>query len=153
MQISCAVTAQLIIAFNFAKQIVQPLFFLDPKFQASIPLLRLYRAVFVGTPNCCFSCAHAHVKIIYVTSNLLICHLISVYLQKIKYSHHLGGFDKLLHPTKTVISLYRTVITLHRVVITLYRMIHFTHRKSAKMINFPYFPKKSQIICSTVLLF
>ena len=42
-QISCAVTAQLISAFAFATQIVQVLFFLNPKFQASNHLLRLYR--------------------------------------------------------------------------------------------------------------
>ena len=34
-QISCAVTAQLISAFVFATQIVQSLFFQNPKFQAS----------------------------------------------------------------------------------------------------------------------
>ena len=34
-QISCAVTAQLICAFVFATQIVQSLYFLNPKFQAS----------------------------------------------------------------------------------------------------------------------
>ena len=34
-QISCAVTAQLISAFVFAEGIVQFLFFLNPKFQAS----------------------------------------------------------------------------------------------------------------------
>ena len=34
-QISCAVTAQLTSAFVFATQIVQSLFFLDAKFQAS----------------------------------------------------------------------------------------------------------------------
>ena len=38
-QISCAVTAQLISAFVFAEQIVQSLFFLNPKFQASSLLL------------------------------------------------------------------------------------------------------------------
>ena len=46
-QISCAVTAQLISAFVFAMQIVQYLFFLNPKFQASSHLLRLYRLVCV----------------------------------------------------------------------------------------------------------
>ena len=40
MQISCAVTAQLMIsAFVFATQIIQSLVFLYPKFQASSPLL------------------------------------------------------------------------------------------------------------------
>ena len=38
-QISCAVTAQLICAFVFTAWIVQLLFFLNPKFQASSLLL------------------------------------------------------------------------------------------------------------------
>ena len=46
-QISCAVTAQLITAFVFATQIVQSLFFLYPKFQASSYLLWLYSTVCV----------------------------------------------------------------------------------------------------------
>ena len=41
-QISCAVTAQLISAFNFAIRIAQSLFYLHPKFQASSHLLWLY---------------------------------------------------------------------------------------------------------------
>ena len=44
-QISCAVTAQLISAFVLAKQIVESHFFLNPKFQISSPLLRVYRSV------------------------------------------------------------------------------------------------------------
>ena len=40
-QISCAVTAQLISIFVLATQIVQSLFFLNPKFQASSSHLRL----------------------------------------------------------------------------------------------------------------
>ena len=47
-QISFAVTAKLISAFSFATRIVLFLFFLDPKFQASSMLLRLYRPVCVG---------------------------------------------------------------------------------------------------------
>ena len=43
-QISFAVTAKLIIGFVFATWIVQFLFFLNPKFQASILFLRLYQA-------------------------------------------------------------------------------------------------------------
>ena len=39
MQISCAVTAQLIGAFVFATQTVQSIFNLNPKFQASSLLL------------------------------------------------------------------------------------------------------------------
>ena len=44
----CAVIAQLISAFVFATQIVQCLFFLNLKFQASSLLLRLYSLVCVG---------------------------------------------------------------------------------------------------------
>ena len=44
----CAVTAQLISPFVVATQIVQSLFFLNPKFQASRLLLWLYRLVCVG---------------------------------------------------------------------------------------------------------
>ena len=47
-QISCAVTAQLISAFVFDTRIVQFLFFLNSKFQASNNPLCLYRAVCVG---------------------------------------------------------------------------------------------------------
>ena len=47
-QISCAVTAQLISAFVFAIRIVQSLFFLNSKFQASNHLLWLYSPVCVG---------------------------------------------------------------------------------------------------------
>ena len=46
-QISFAVTAKLISAFVFATRIVHFLFFLYPKFQASSPLLWLYRSVCV----------------------------------------------------------------------------------------------------------
>ena len=46
--ISCAVTAQLISAFVFAIQIVQFLFFLNPKFQAFSLFLGLYSPVCVG---------------------------------------------------------------------------------------------------------
>ena len=47
-QISCAVTAQLISAFVMATWIVQILFYLNPKFQASSLLLLLYRLVCVA---------------------------------------------------------------------------------------------------------
>ena len=50
-QISCAVTAQLISAFVFAKQIVQLLLYLYPKFQASRLLLWLYRSVCIRTQS------------------------------------------------------------------------------------------------------
>ena len=48
LQISCAVTVQLISAFVFAQKLVQYLFFLNPKFQGYSLLLRLYRPVCVG---------------------------------------------------------------------------------------------------------
>ena len=47
-QISFAVTAKLISAFILATQIVQSLYFLNPKFQASIHLLWLNSLVVVG---------------------------------------------------------------------------------------------------------
>ena len=47
-QISFAVTAKLISAFVFAIQIVQSLYYLNPKFQASNYLLWLYSPVCVG---------------------------------------------------------------------------------------------------------
>ena len=47
-QISFAVTAKLIRAFVFATRIVQSLYFLNPKFQASSYLLLLYSLVCVG---------------------------------------------------------------------------------------------------------
>ena len=46
-QISCAVTTQLISAFVLAIQIVQPLFYLNPKFQASSYVLWLCSLVCV----------------------------------------------------------------------------------------------------------
>ena len=47
-QISFAVTAKLISAFVIATRIVQFLFYLNPKFQASSSFLSLYRPVCVG---------------------------------------------------------------------------------------------------------
>ena len=47
-QISFAVTAKLISAFVFATRIVQSLYFLNPKFQASSHLVWLYSPVCVG---------------------------------------------------------------------------------------------------------
>ena len=47
-QISFAVAAKLISAFVFATRIVQSLFLLNPKFQASSHLLWLYSTVYVG---------------------------------------------------------------------------------------------------------
>ena len=57
-QISFAVTAKLISAFVFATRIVQFLFYLNPKFQASSSFLCFYRSVCVGPvrkPHCWFS--------------------------------------------------------------------------------------------------
>ena len=48
MQISFAVTAKLISAFLFATRIVQSIYFLNPKFQASCHLLWLCSPVCVG---------------------------------------------------------------------------------------------------------
>ena len=59
-----AVTAKLISAFIFAKRIVQSLFYLYPKFQASSSFLCLYRPVYVGPvrkPHCWFSYEVAHI--------------------------------------------------------------------------------------------
>ena len=70
-QISCAVTAQLISTFVFATRIAQPLFFLNPKFQASSSFLCLYSLVCVGPvrkPHCWFSHEVAH--------NLHVCALV-----------------------------------------------------------------------------
>ena len=53
----CGVTAKLISTFVFATRIVQFLFFLTPKFQASSLLLCLYSLVCVGPvrkPHCWF---------------------------------------------------------------------------------------------------
>ena len=62
-QISFAVTAELISAFVFTARIVQFLFYLNPKFQASSSFLSLYRPVCVGPvrkPHCWFSQEVAH---------------------------------------------------------------------------------------------
>ena len=64
-QISCAVTSQLISAFVFAMWIVQSLYYLNPKFQASSHLLWLYSLVCVGPgrkPEDRFSHNEAHFK-------------------------------------------------------------------------------------------
>ena len=70
MQISFALTAKLISAFVFAKRIVQSLYFLNPKFQASSYRLRLYSLVCVGPgrkPECWFS--HDTAQIQYTSSS------------------------------------------------------------------------------------
>ena len=59
------VIAKLISAFVFATRIVQFLFFLNPKFQASSCFLCLYRSVCVGPvrkPHCWFSHEAAHMQ-------------------------------------------------------------------------------------------
>ena len=63
-QISFAVTTKLISAFVFATWIVQSLYFLNPKFQASCHLLWLYSLDYVGPglkPECWFSHDTAHI--------------------------------------------------------------------------------------------
>ena len=62
-QISFPVTAKLISAFVFTTRVVQFIFFLNPKFQASSHLLRLHRPDCVGPvrkPHCWFSHEAAH---------------------------------------------------------------------------------------------
>ena len=61
-----AVTAKLISAFVFATRIVQFLFYLNPKFQASSSFLCLYRLVCVGPvrkPHCWFFHEVAHIQL------------------------------------------------------------------------------------------
>ena len=61
--VSCAVTAQLNSAFVFATQIVQSLFFLNPKFQALSHLMWLHSLICirpVRKPNCWIPNAKAH---------------------------------------------------------------------------------------------
>ena len=70
-QISFAVTAKLISVFVFATRIVQFLFYLNPKFQASSSFLCLYRPVCVGPvrkPHCWFSHEAAHMITKYITA-------------------------------------------------------------------------------------
>ena len=76
-QISFAVTAKLISAFVFATRIVQFLFYLNSKFQASSSFLCLYRLVSVGPvwkPHYWFSHEVAHLfKFIIVLISLRLC--------------------------------------------------------------------------------
>ena len=61
--------AKLISAFVFATGIVQFLSYLNPKFQASISFLCLYRPVCVGPvqkPHCWFSLEAAHLLLHFV---------------------------------------------------------------------------------------
>ena len=64
-QISFTLTAKLISAFVFATWIVQFLFYLNPKFQASSSFRCLYSPVCVGPvrkPHCWFSQEAAHMQ-------------------------------------------------------------------------------------------
>ena len=75
---SFAVTAKLISAFVFATWIVQYLYFLNPKFQASSHLQQLYSLVCVRTgqkPHCWLSHFEAQVYI----SNIDCGYLIMIY--------------------------------------------------------------------------
>ena len=65
-QISFTVTAKLISAFVFATLIVQFLFFVNPKFQASSLLLRLYRSV-------CVRLGRKPLRTSFLTSQLIYC--------------------------------------------------------------------------------
>ena len=80
-QISFAVTAKLISAFVFATWIVQSLYFLNTKFQASSHLQWLHSLVCVRpgqNPHCWFSRVTAH-----LISTLVFCYLDSFFLAKI----------------------------------------------------------------------
>ena len=69
VQISCAVTVQLISTFVFTTQIVQSLYFLNPKFHASSHLVWLYSSFvsdLVGNPVHRFSRDKAHYIYIYI---------------------------------------------------------------------------------------
>ena len=76
-QISFAVTAKLISAFVFATWIVQCLFFLNTKFQATSHLQWLYSLVCVRpgqNPNCWFSHAWAHFECFLINSKVCVCY-------------------------------------------------------------------------------
>ena len=70
-----SVIAKLISAFVFATRIVQFLFYLNPKFQASSSFLCLYRSVCVGPVrklHCWFSHEAAHILPSGITATLTI---------------------------------------------------------------------------------
>ena len=78
-------TAKLISAFVFATRIVQFLYFLNPKFQASSSFLCLYRSVCVRPvqkPHCLFSHEAAHMI---PFSLSFVCSKISSLLQRNTY--------------------------------------------------------------------
>ena len=93
-QISFAVAAKLISAFVFATYIVQSLFFLNPKFQASSHLLELYSLVCVGPgrkPECWFSHDAAHLPFFYLVSVVMqagLCLINLVRSPKDRFSHN-----------------------------------------------------------------
>ena len=67
--------AKLISAFVFATRIVQFLFFLNPKFQASSSFLCLYRPVCVGPvrkPHCWFSHEATHMTSLFSCGKLCV---------------------------------------------------------------------------------
>ena len=66
MQISCAVTAQLISTFVFVPRLVKFLFYF-PKFQVSSFILRFVSDLVIN-PNCWFSHAQAHIKLTFQLS-------------------------------------------------------------------------------------
>ena len=78
--ISFAVTAKLISAFVFASWIVQSLYYLNPKFQASRHLLWRYRLVCVGPgrkPECWFS--HDTAQMLWLRHYVIMVLLMSTY--------------------------------------------------------------------------
>ena len=75
MQISCTVSAQLISAFVFAIRIVQSIYNLIPKFQASSHLLWLYSLVCVGPGR---KPRRPHVRLFNHGTNLIIFHLLII---------------------------------------------------------------------------
>ena len=90
VQFSCAVTAQLIIAFVFATRTVQVLLYLYPKFQDSSFILWMYRPFcvdLVGNPEGLFSRDEAHIQVLELTNFDAIwrhtCNLIYSFNQKL----------------------------------------------------------------------
>ena len=96
-----AVTAKLISAFVFATRIVQFLFYLNPKFQASSSFLCLYRLVCVGPvrrPHCWFSHEAAHITYFSIVIRIILSSTRPVcVVQKSSFfvNQHLYGVIKL----------------------------------------------------------
>ena len=72
MQISCAITVQLISAFVFATPIVQFLFYLNPKFQASRCFLRLQAGLCLTCQTPRLMVFSHHGPFIYTESDIII---------------------------------------------------------------------------------